>query len=147
MLSTGAAVAVAADQGTVNLSAAGATVEVGAGTQAVAVAGAAPSAPAPIPAEALLKVAQLAASKELCLSLEGSVRPGTELTADGVAVEVAPDGSFGLRVPREAGRDEVVLQARDPGGALRRETIACRVPVERPRRPPDRVRIDWNAEP
>lgn len=147
MLSTGTAVAVAAEKGKVNLSAAGSTVEVVEGTQAVAVAGAAPSAPEPIPVEALLKVALLAAQRDSCLAMEGHVRPGTELTVDGQSVEVAGDGSFKLQVPREEGRSEVVLQARDPGGALRRESFACRAPIQRTKPPPDRVRIDWNAEP
>ena len=66
MVSSGVAVAVATESGSVDLSAQGAKVEIRAGQQAVALLGQRPNQAEPISKEALLKVARSAARADLC---------------------------------------------------------------------------------
>jgi hypothetical protein len=128
VLRSGTTVAVAAEAGRVDLSAAGGRVRLDAGQQSVAAAGAAPSPAAPIPLDVLLRVAQLSGSGAggPCLDVEGRVRPGSELWADDAPVPVASDGRFRLRVARAPGRTAVRLRAREPSGRERAERVACR---------------------
>src|SRR5947207_2870248 len=81
------------DDGAVTLTTNDKSIEVAAGKQVVAMEGQAPAAAEPIPASVLLKVANAAASTDgVCATIDGVAPPGTEISVDGVAAEVAPDG-------------------------------------------------------
>jgi hypothetical protein len=135
MLHDGAMVAVATQVGSVSLSSGGGTVQVGAGQQSVVFDGATPMAAEPIPLDVLLKVAAKAPTQDsLCLSLSGTVRPGSQVFVEDAPAEVARDGSFHADVPQREGRSKVRVVAREPGGATRELRVACR-----PRAAPPRV--------
>lgn len=143
MSSTGVAVAVATEKGSVDLAAGGKTVEVSAGKQAVSLAGKAPSAAEEIPVEALLKVARAADRDDVCVALKGKARPGAEVTVDGEPVVVSSDGTFKARVMRRAKLAAVEVVTREVGGATRRAEVACAQRGE----PKAEVKVDWNAQP
>ena len=144
MASSGVAVAVATESGTVDLSARGATVAVGAGQQAVAVRGERPSQAAPISKEALLKVARAAAKADLCALVQGTVRPGASGVVDGAPVEVGSDGRFEAKVPRRPGLTEVAVEVQEMFGATMKQQVAC---ASRPPEIKPEVKVDWNAAP
>jgi hypothetical protein len=127
MLRSGAMVAVATEVGSVKLSGSGSSVQVEAGQQAMAFNGAQLVGPEPIPLNVLLRVANAAPKNEtLCLSVKGQVRPGTEVLVEGEPAEVSPEGHFRVDIPRSAGRDKVTLVAREPGGTVKEQLLACR---------------------
>ena len=144
ILSNGQALAVATETGSVNLNAAGKTVAVPAGQQAVANAGEAPSAATPIPAEVLLKIARAQQTDSaLCVTLEGTVDPGSELEVDGERVSVDAQGRFKADVPRRAGERLARIAVRDPGGRPVEKTVPCR---PEGRAPPVKLKINWNTD-
>lgn len=148
MLRRGGMVAVVTRDGSVGLTSAGVTVRVDAGRQSVAFDGASPLAAEPIPVEVLLKVASKAPPDgALCLSLSGQVRVGTEVRVEGEAAEVSREGTFQVEVLRPEGREQVRVTAREPGGAERVLSLACR-PRERARPPPvESVKFRWKEAP
>ena len=105
----------------------GTKVRVEAGRQSLAQAGAAPSAPQPVPASLWLKVANAMAQapEGICGSMQGTAPPGSLVTVDGRPVELESDGSFALRVPRAAGRDEVTVSIRDAAGRTISRKVQC----------------------
>jgi hypothetical protein len=125
LLRSGLTVAVATETGSVNLQSAGASVRVGAGEQSVAVAGGPPSAPVPIPKAVLLQVARRAGGEALCATLLGQVRPGTEVWVDGAPADVNREGHFQVQVSRRKGREGVRVEAREPGGSVKEQLVAC----------------------
>lgn len=143
MLSTGTAVAIATDDGAVTLRSNEKTIEVSAGTQAVAVEGHAPAAAEPIPASVLLKVANAAAASDgVCATIDGVAPPGSEVTVDGMAAEVAPDGRFRVPVAHAADGREVLVALRDASGREETRRVRC---VD----PPPRIRdfaIHWRKQ-
>jgi hypothetical protein len=147
MLRGGTRVAVVTRGGSVSLSSDGSTVEVGPGQRSVVFAGMKPLAPEPIPVEALLKVAAKAASSDtLCLSLSGTVRPGSEVLVEGEPAEVSRDGSFHADIPQREGISKVRVLAKEPGGATREMLVACR-PTSRAgpaSRTKARVKFRWD---
>lgn len=150
MLRNGARVAVTTRGGSVSLSSAGSTVEVGAGQQSLVFKGAKPLDAEPIPVDVLLKVATRASSNEaLCLSLVGTVRPGSEVLVEGEPAEVSSDGSFHADVPQREGLSRVRILAKEPGGAMRETLVACR-PRARdglPRKALETVKFRWERNP
>jgi hypothetical protein len=140
VLSTGTAVAIATDGGAVTLRAQDGSVEVPEGRQAIAVHGHAPSATEPIPASVLLKVANAAVSTDgVCATVEGVAPPGAEVTVDGTAAALLPDGRFRVPVPRAGDRREVLVALRDAAGREETRKVRC---VD----PPARIRdfaIHW----
>jgi hypothetical protein len=142
-LSNGTTVAVAAEEGTVNLSAGGMQVVVGPGQQSVVSGGGAPSAAVAVPLEVLLKVAKVAraaAEAGSCARVQGQVRPGTEVLIDGQVVQVDASGRFEDDVPARGGLRHVSVMAREPGGATRSVRVACRSSEVKQ---PAKVTIDW----
>jgi hypothetical protein len=144
VLSTGTAVAIATDAGAVTLRAQDGSVEVHEGQQAVAVQGRPPSASEPIPAGVLLKVANAAAATDgLCATVEGIAPPGAEVTVDGAAAALLPDGRFRVPVARTGDRREVLVALRDAAGREETRKVRC---VD----PPARIRdfaIHWGKRP
>jgi hypothetical protein len=142
MLRSGALVAVATEVGSVKLLAAGVSVQVEAGQQAMAFNGARLVGPEPIPLEVLLRVTERAPRKKtVCVSLEGQVRPGTEVLVEGAPAEVSPEGHFLVEVPRAVGRDTVKLVAREPGGLVKEDLLAC---LSRTVPEKTRVKFKWS---
>ena len=143
VLSTGTAVAIATEAGAVTLRAQDGSVEVHEGRQAVAVQGGPPSASEPIPASLLLKVANAAAATDgLCATVEGVAPPGAEVTVDGAAAAVLPDGRFRVPVARTSDRREVLVALRDAAGREEMRKVRC---VD----PPARIRdfaIHWRQQ-
>jgi hypothetical protein len=149
MLRNGSRVAVATRGGSVNLSSAGVTVQVGAGQQSVVFDGAVPLAAEPIPLDVLLKVASRASAQgSLCVSITGKVRVGAEVFVEGEPAEVSRDGSFQVDVPRREGLGRVKVVAREPGGEIREQMVACRPPRARagPRQA-ESVKFRWDEAP
>jgi len=144
VLSTGTAVAIATDAGAVTLRGAQGAVEVHDGQQAVAMEGRPPSSSEPIPASVLLKVANAAASTDgLCATVEGVAPPGSEVTVDGQAAPLGPDGRFRVPVQRAADGREVLVALRDAAGREETRKVRC---VD----PPARIRdfaIHWRKRP
>lgn len=152
VLRSGIAVAVATEKGAVNLKAEGASVRIGAGEQSVAMDGEKPSAVMPIPREVLLQVARRAvAGKAPCALVEGQVRQGTEVRVEGVRAEVGRDGHFVARLPEQPGREGVRVEAREAGGGVKEQRLACAPPRGKPKSPspPDEasVKFDWDHAP
>lgn len=141
VLSTGRSVAIATDEGSVDLESHGGKVRVEAGRQSLARAGTAPTAPQPVPASLWLKVANAMAQapEGICGSLQGTAPPGAQVTVDGRPVELEADGSFVLRVPRAAGRDDVTVAIRDATG----RTISRKVPCSDEQGSVDDVALQW----
>ena len=143
MLSTGTAVAIATDDGAVTLRTNDKSIEVAAGKQVVAMEGQAPAAAEPIPASVLLKVANAAAATDgVCATIDGVAPPGTEISVDGVAAEVAPDGRFRVPVAHAADGREVLVALRDASGHEETRRVRC---VD----PPPRIRdfaIHWRKQ-
>src|SRR5919201_3146412 len=128
VLSTGTAVAVAAQNRAVSLSSHGKTVEVRAGTPSIAVEGKPPAGADAIPARLLLKVADAAAAQEregLCAEVEGTAPSGAEVLVDGAPAAVAEDGRFRVRVPAAPDKTSVVVSIRDARGRETTETVPC----------------------
>lgn len=149
LLRSGLTVAVATETGSVNLQSAGASVQVGAGEQSVAVAGQGPSAPVAIPKQVLLQVARRASGEALCATLVGQVRPGTEVWVDGAPAEVTREGRFQVRVSRSKGREGVRVEAKEPGGRVKEQLVAClpahtRTPAAGGK---DEVEFNWDHAP
>lgn len=144
VLSTGTTVAIATDTGAVTLRAPEGTVEVREGQQAVATPGRPPSASEPIPASVLLKVANAAAATDgICATVEGVAPPGAEVTVDGRAAALEPDGRFRVPVQRAADGREVLVALRDAAGREETRKVRC---VD----PPARIRdfaIHWRKRP
>ncbi|MBF5042031.1 FecR domain-containing protein [Aggregicoccus sp. 17bor-14] len=142
MLASGTVVAVAAERGLVNLSAAGREVQVREGQQAVVVKGGAPQAPTAIPLDVLLSVARTAQRSGACAVVEGRVEPGSELLVDGEPMAVVADGRFRLTLPQRGSAREALLVVKDPRGKTREQRIACltQAPEDDPTAS---VRIDW----
>ncbi len=152
VLRSGIAVAVATEQGAVNLKGAGDNVRIAAGEQSVAMDGEKPSAAAAIPREVLLQVARRASGdKAPCSLVEGHVRPGTEVRVDGMLAEVGRDGRFLARLAAHPGRDGVHVEAREPGGGVKAQRLACPPARGKPKTasPPDdaTVKFDWDHAP
>ncbi len=146
MLSSGTLVAVATEVGSVRLklSATHVSVQVEAGQQAMAFNGAQLIGPEPIPLEVLLRVAEQAPRKKsVCVSLAGQVRPGTELLLDDEPMEVSPEGRFRVDVPHAPGRQKVKLVAREPGGAVKEQLMAC---LSRTVPEKATLKFKWNEE-
>ena len=131
VLSTGRAIAIAADAGSVELKAQGARVTVAAGEQAVARSGEKPDAPKPIPPALWLKVANAlpVVPDGVCAEVTGSAPAGSEVTADGRDVDLAADGSFSAQVPGEPGKSEVLVAIRDPAGRTANRKVPCGGPT------------------
>jgi len=151
VLRSGIAVAVATEKGAVNLKAAGDSVRISAGELSVAMDGEKPSAVAPIPREVLLQVARRTqAEKAPCSIVEGQVRPGSVVRVDGVLAEVGRDGRFLARLPEKPGRESVRVEAREPGGGVKEQQLACPPPRGKPKpaaSPDDAtVKFDWDHE-
>jgi hypothetical protein len=150
MLRNGTRVAVVTRGGSVRLSSDGASVELGAGQRSVVFAGTKPLAPEPISMEVLLKVAAKAAANDaLCLSLSGTVHPGSEVLVEGEPAEVSRDGSFHAEVPQREGLSKVRVLAKEPGGATREMLVACRPHARAglPSRAKERVKFRWDKTP
>jgi hypothetical protein len=147
MLRRGTLVAVVTRGGAVDLSSAGSTIQVGAGQQGIVFDGARPIGPQPIPLDVLLKVARTPTENTLCLSLAGKVRVGTEVWVEDEAAEVSEDGSFRADVPQAPGRSRVKVLAREPGGATREVSLACRFGARGGPLPPESVKFRWNEAP
>jgi hypothetical protein len=125
ILATGEALTVAAESGSVNLSAAGKAVVVAAGEEAVARTDEAPSAPRPIPAALLLKVVQAGGDPRTCARLRGSTDPGAEVTVDGQPVPTGSGGGFETLVPGRSGKRETLIAVRDASGRLTERRLRC----------------------
>ena len=156
MLSTGAAVAIAAETGTVRLSAHEHTVAVSAGTQAVALHGQPPSSAEPIARTLLLKIAAAPPAPieaELCADVHGTAPAGAEVMVEGAAVGLAAGGAFHVRVPNASGRTSVRVVIRDAAGREVRRSIPCdksapAAPMEEaPMNLQEGVAIDWTGQP
>lgn len=146
MLRHGVMVAVVTRGGSVDLSAAGATVRVGEGQQSVVFDGATPLAAETIPLEVLLKVAEKTPARDsLCLSLLGQVHVGSEVWVGGEPVEVSREGTFRMEVARHPGEKLVTVRAREPAGAEREVRVACRVHRGSP--PIESVKFHWKEAP
>lgn len=141
VLSTGRSVAIATDEGSVDLESHGGKVRVEAGRQSLAQAGAVPTAPQLVPASLWLKVANAMAQapEGICGSLQGTAPAGSQVTVDGRPVELDAHGSFALRVPRPAGRDDVTVAIRDAAG----RTISRKVPCSDEQGAVDDVALQW----
>ncbi len=144
VLSTGTAVAIATEAGAVTLRAQDRSIEVHEGQQAVALQGRPPSASEPIAAGVLLKLANAAAATDgLCATVEGIAPPGAEVTVDGAAAALSPDGRFRVPVARTGARREVLVALRDAAGREETRKVRC---VD----PPARIRdfaIHWRRQP
>jgi hypothetical protein len=127
MLSTGAAVAIAAGAGAVRLTAHERTVTVPAGAQAVALHGRPPSSAEPIAKTLLLRIAAAPAPVEaaVCAEVHGTAPAGAEVRVDGVPAAVAADGSFHVRVPAAPRRTSVRLDVRDAAGRQVHRSVPC----------------------
>jgi len=129
VLSTGSAVAIATETGSVNLTSRSATIQVEAGKQAVAAAGKPPSGAEPIPARLLLKLADAAppqrGEEQLCAVVEGTAPAGSEVLVDGAPAAIAEDGRFAVRVPASRGKTSVVVAIRDAGGRETSRAVPC----------------------
>jgi FecR-like protein len=127
MLSTGAAVAIAAETGTVRVRAHGRTVTVHGGAQAVALHGQPPSSAEPIPKALLLRIAAAPAPIDaaVCADVSGTAPPGAEVTIDGAPDAAAADGSFHVRVPAAAERTSVRVAVRDAAGRRTSRSVPC----------------------
>jgi FecR-like protein len=156
MLSTGAAVAIAAETGTVRLTAQEHTVAVSAGTQAVALHGQPPSSAEPIARTLLLKIAAAPPAPidaELCADVRGRAPTGAEVMVEGAPVGLAADGSFHVRVPNTPGRRSVRLVVRDAAGTEARRSVPCGKPApaapieDAPMNLQEGVAIDWTGQP
>lgn len=131
-LATGGVLSVAAESGSVNLTAAGKAVVVAAGEEAVARAGEAPSAPRPIPAALLLKVARAGGDPRAgaCALLRGSTDPGAEVAVDGERVPTGEGGRFEALVPGLPGKRETLITVRDASGRLAKRRLRCDDPPD-----------------
>jgi FecR protein len=126
VLSTGTALAIATESGSVELTSENRAVLVAAGQQAIAQAGAGPTDAAAIPTDVLLKVANAAASgTSLCADIEGNAEPGAEVLVNGEPAEVDPQGRFSMRVPRTRARKLVRVAMRMASGRERVEEVPC----------------------
>lgn len=127
VLSTGGVLSVATVQGSVNLKAAGATVQVREGEQTAAEAGRAPAPPQQIPVEVVLRVSAAAVearSGGTC-SVRGQAEPGAEVRVGGELVQVNSEGRFIVAVSRQKGRAGIPVVTRDASGRSREELIRC----------------------
>jgi hypothetical protein len=149
VLRSGIAVAVATEEGAVNLTAAGTSVRVAAGEQSIAQDGESPSAPVPIPREVLLRVARRQGGGTACATLKGQVRPGTEVFIDGAPAQVSREGHFVVHVARTQGQDSVRVEAHEPGGSVKKQLIACLPARAKGRSGEDAatVKFDWDHAP
>ena len=143
ILSSGRALAVATETGTVNLGAAGKSVEVKAGQQAFANVGLAPSAASPIPAEVLLKIARARqADPALCAVIEGTIDPSAQLEIDGAIIPVDASGRFKAEVARRPGQSAVRVAVRDVSGRPVEKTVGCSAEASAP---PVKLKMNWTA--
>jgi hypothetical protein len=125
-LASGEVLAVAAEEGKVDLSAAGQAVVVSAGEEAVVRAGHSPSAPRPIPAALLLKVARAGdGGSGACAWLRGATAPGAEVAVDGKSVPLGEGGRFEALVPGEPGKRQTLVTVRDASGRLEERRLRC----------------------
>ncbi len=144
ILSNGRALAVATETGTVNLLAAGKTVDISAGQQAFARSGEAPSAATPIPADLLLKIARARGSDpSVCAVVEGTIDPGAQLELDGAPLSVDHGGHFLATVARVSGQTNARFAVTDALGRRVEKTVPCRAA---PRAPPMKLKINWTTD-
>jgi glucodextranase-like protein/FecR-like protein len=114
------AVAVASDQGTVDVVAEGRTVSLGERTQTVVEPGRAPRTPVPVPDEVFLSVSW--PDRELRTArttISGQVAPGTAVTVNGQEAAVGADGRFAAEVPLRDGKNQVEVSAEAVAGGKR----------------------------
>lgn len=149
VLATGVSLAVATETGVVDLKAAEGTVRVGEGQQSVVHAGSPPSAAEPIPVELLLKLARAGQEQaQLCVKVEGSVRPGCEVRIDGKVVTADAQGRFAVAVDRRKGLKAVKVETRDALGRSREQRVPCGGVKRKPGDDPaiTGIRIRWDDE-
>lgn len=156
MLSTGAAVAIAAETGAVRLSAHERTVTVTGGAQAVAPHGQPPSSAEPIAKKLLLRIAEAPPAPMeagVCADVHGTAPPGVEVRVDGALVAVAADGAFRARVAASPERTSVRVAMRDAAGREIRRSLPCGKPVPAARADDEPIHlqedmaIEWNDRP
>jgi hypothetical protein len=140
---TGATVAVATETGTVDLSAGGEKVVVAAGEQSVIAKGEAPTRPKAIPVDVLLRVVDpgCRVQRERNIVIVGRSSPGSSVTINEVAAEVATDGGFRARIPLIIGRNRIVVVTTDVLGRSKRRIFPC-VTVD-PGAPIKGIDIKW----
>jgi hypothetical protein len=118
-------VAVAAETGSVRLTAAGASVDVAAGQSSTAIVGAAPSAPATTPGSLFLKIGALGAThtKETSTVVQGETTPGAVVRVGAVSAAADAAGRFSLQVPLQDGRNELAVEVVDAVGRAGAERL------------------------
>jgi hypothetical protein len=124
--SNGLAFAVATSTGTVDVTAAGATVAVGAGQLSMVGRAGVPSPPRPIPTEVLLKIAAASTlSPGKCLDTTGRTDPASRAMVNGEEVQVGEDGRFPIRVPGPRRDGVVVVRVISPDGREVVRNLPC----------------------
>lgn len=125
VLAKGDALAVASTGGQVTVESGGGTVKLPAGAETFARSGSAPLPPRTIPRDVVLRVARRIEEQRasLCLALE--LDPASELSVNGVPVEVPADGKVLVRLPPNERRRGIEVTVRDASGAVERKRLPC----------------------
>lgn len=118
-------VAVAAEEGSVSVAAAGTRVEVGAGEQSLVVGGLAPTPPSRIPTSLLLKLGRPPPSRQRATEarVTGQTTPGAALLINGEVAPVAGNGEFSITVALHQGENEIVVEVEDVVGRRKQEKL------------------------
>lgn len=145
VLGEGRTVAVATEDGSVDLSAGGGRVTIEGGRQSVAVDGGRPSRPAPIPADLLLRVADpgCRVQRETFIVIRGRTSPGSRVRVNDLPGAVDVEGRFSVRLPLAVGRNTIVVTTEDVLGRVERRTFPC-VTVD-PGAAIEKIDIKWGA--
>jgi hypothetical protein len=126
-------VTVAAETGTVKVTAHGASVDVHAGEQSTVIAGTAPAPPTKIPSSLFLKVSAANAGPDRVEALRGETTPGAIVSINGVRTLAADTGAFETRVPLKQGANLIVVSVEDATGRREQKVIKRSIDAKGPR--------------
>lgn len=136
-------VAVASQEGAVDVSSEGETVRVGAGEQSIVRADLPPSPPEKIPGSFFLKVGGpgKTVQRKKQTTIRGTTTPGAVVSINGVRGEVDENGVFSTKVTLREGRNRITVVVEDVSGRRKQQSV----PVVVDTRAPDvKSEVDWN---
>jgi hypothetical protein len=127
MMNNGTVVAVAAETGTVDLSAAGQTVTVSSGMQSHTTGDEAPVRPGTVSAQMMLRLSDKACTrhKNAAVKVKGVVEPGTRVFVNRQPARVNAAGHFVADLVLEAGRSRIVIETEDVVGRRMTRSVSC----------------------
>jgi ferric-dicitrate binding protein FerR (iron transport regulator) len=125
VVAAGDALGVAAAEGQLTVESGGAAVQVPAGEETVARRGVAPLPPRPIPRGVVLRVARMLEERRASLCNVLQVDVASELTVNGVPVDIPADGNVPLRLPARLRARGAQVVVRHATGIVERHSLPC----------------------